>query len=521
MQRNKTISLLLFLSLVGCSTTTVPLNTKENFSVLSKKNTTINPDASGPPPSTYKPSAPDDSKGVLLNNDLRDKEKASFDYLPPEDTVAVDGKITVIFKNEAKVRVNKSDEKIYSLSNIDLSSLESLLKKNGLTHSIDLGNYSPNNDDQLDSMQRNYLQENKVDIPHLRSIHYYKISKKADSKSLCKEIMSLPYVRLAYPTPKLVKTTETLLSNTPYEQLTPNPTPDYYTRNNISKKDYTYWFHEHEAFKGKTYYKNNTYEKPKLAIIDTGFDANSPEIDLVSGYNIYDPWFGSPVVNSNCPNNNCIHSTDNISHGNVVSYVAAARNDNYDAYINSYGEGIAEGAKILPFNTDLDTTSINIALSYAQNDLSVDAINISVANVDIFGNESPLSFDSAINTSISYAVQSWNLGYGKPVVITAGNSYKALNPPNNYSSDAIVVGGTMPYTVTTVNAAGVPTPTFNIISLGLYEADKPSCSSPLAIIFSFSKFLKKYILFINNKPSFKNESTYFSSINLISSLFIS
>jgi hypothetical protein len=392
-------------SIIGCSTYQVVEDKK--FHTLSNEKNQI----------SNLPSENNNGELILSNSiDITSKVVSqeynrikSFDYLPPEGYKFKEGSITVIFKNNYEIRVDRDNQRIFSKAKTDLSEMEEMLRGFGLKAISDLGNYSKEDDNKLDQMQKEYSESNNVDIPHIRSIHYYKVDKEADTSLLCKQLMKLPYVRLAYPTPTVEISSEYLINSIPYSTLANNTTPDHQTDTNYPSTYMShYWFHEHEAFRAKNYYKSNIASKPTIAVIDTGFDANSPELNILPGYKITDPWWWFTTVKygSDCPNNDCINTTTseynqkNISHGNAVSYVAAAKNNNNSGNSSSYGEGIAEGANILPFNlVDITSSSITVALSHAQSNSSVDAINIS-----LHINNNPVSFDSAVNTAISRAI---------------------------------------------------------------------------------------------------------------------
>ena len=387
---------------------------------------------------------PDPPKLNPLNDpkeSRKEEPKPNFDILPPENLETVDGDITVIYKNNAKIRLDKSGKNLTSLNNTDSVEVDNLLKKNGLLGGSDIGS-KIFSDEKLDLMQKEYQEKNNVDIPNLRSIHYYRLPKGTDTKTLCKTLMKLPYVRLAYPTPKVKTNTlpevpPATLGFTQPNETTPLPFSDPELNNTNLQH---YWFNEHQAFKGWNYFISYNTSLPKLAVIDSGFNANSAEITYTSGYAVKRNSYGYSDVDYNgsptCLNNLCVQETvvtaRSYSHGEAVASVAAARREN-----GIGGAGIIPYATILPIKTDGQTSSIADSIMIAANDNSVDAINLS------YGFDyGPISLDSTMNAAISYAVQGDSGRIGKPVAISASNSRMAIK--SYVLSEAVVVGGTMP-----------------------------------------------------------------------------
>lgn len=431
----KKITLLVSLFLFSaCSNLNQVENVQNDFKI---KSTDPLPSASDSPlldPS--KLPLPDNANPINTINETRKEDKKfNFDVLPPEGIETVDGEITVIYRNNAKVRLNKIDKNISSLNGINLSDMTNILQKNGLVGSSDLSN-DKLSDDEMDKMQSDFQTKNNVDIPHLKSIHYYQLAKGTDTKSLCKELMKLSYVRLAYPTPKAKPTmTSTTIGVTQNNETTTNPFSDPSLSG--SNLDH-YWFNEHQAFKAWNYFYGYL---PKIAVIDSGFDKNSLEVNYSSGYSITTSG-GLIYITSgpvDCPYNSCIQeTTGTFSHGSFVSSVAAGKKNN-----GFGGAGIIPDSTILPIKMDGVASSIATGIQVAYNDTSVTAINISYAfSNPITHEEWPLYYDSTINSSISYAVYNKN----KPVAIAAGNSESAI--ANNTYTDAVVVGGTMPVSTT-------------------------------------------------------------------------
>lgn len=437
MKKTNLFQLLLLSTLVACSTNTV---NQGNFTISSIE-------TSPSPSSRHQKGLPEmipdnNTKGekVIEKSLNENKELPNFDFLPPEDTANDSGHITVIYKNSYKIRNNKITKKLESL-NTDISEIEDILNKNGLSYALDLGNIISSDDKKLDKMQTDYFNKNKVDIPHLRSIHYYQLDKSTDTKRLCKELMKLPYVRLAYPTPHV---TTSYVVPLPGTTKIPRYTSTSQFYSSIYPSDSStanYWFNEHEAFRARDYFTSLGVAKPTIAVVDTGFDPYSPELNLLPGFSM--ELF--PIVKKNegvdCPSNSCLlpDPSSNLAHGNAVSHIAAAKTN------GSNGDGIMPASNILPVKLQEGlifywyTAQIAGVINEIAANYSVDAINISLAlDNPLDGTQYPLSFDSTINSAISYA-----FSQNKPVVLSAGNKNQSLIPPNNYSSDAIVVGGTM------------------------------------------------------------------------------
>lgn len=374
-------------------------------------------------------------------NEVKNEEKLDFDTPPVIDsTNAVDGAITVIYKNSHKVRLEKKLKKIKSIAS-NLTEVSSILDKYKLMDSNDLGD-EKQTDAEMDKMQNDFQKKHNVDIPHLKSIHYYQFPKGTDTVALCKELMKLPMVRMAYPTPKISdSSTTTFLGSTSI--IDPNPIlpNDTFFAAPRPESDY-YWFKRHSVFKAWDYYGATAL--PNIGVIDSSFYPSSSEINFANGtYVTNNGNTIQSVAAGNCPNNSCLlpDASSTSSHGTWVSSVAAAKKNN-----NKDLCGIAPGATITPIKYDYDASGLCMtkAIQIAANDPNIDVISISQSFNNI-----PISNTIDVNAQISYAVSTKN----KPVVIAAGNALANLNTAS--STLAVVVGGSMPSTTTNKSKAWV------------------------------------------------------------------
>lgn len=391
---------------------------------------------------------PNNFKSVISDNiNIESKSKINFDYEPPDNIQSEDDEITVVYKDSYKVRIDKKNKKL-KVKSLDEKLIFDLLELNKIIDSKDLGN-DDLTDKELDDLHDKVSKE-REGIPHLQSIHYYKFDKGVNIKELCNSLKKSPLVRLAYPTPKTFPTsTMTTLGMIQNNENNPSAPSD--SAFGYPESTDWYWFNKHKIFKAWNYYGSTTV-MPNIAVIDSGFNVNSSEINVGDAYYVSNGSVVSSTLLGNCPNKSCAQelATDNptraFSHGSMVASIAGAKKN------NSIGLcGVAPGAIITAIKTKSDSGSIAKSIEVASLNSSVDAINISSAMLTTNNLHYPLSQDVAINTKISYAVVSKN----KPLVITIGNN--EINPYNNplvtdslgnmispVSTDAIVIGGSEP-----------------------------------------------------------------------------
>lgn len=352
----------------------------------------------------------------------REETKVNFDIEPPEREANTEGRITVIYKNNYKIRLDKSYKSVKSKISQEYEQINEIFKTYGLEQSSDLS-LKDETEEQLDVMQKKYFDETGVDIPHLQSIHYYKFPDKTDIKALCRALKKLPFVRLAYPTSKAKPaSTITKLANTYYTETTNTGYQNPYNN---------YYFQENRIYKGQDYFnsKNINYTNPFIGVVDTeSFNPTSPEVNYMPGAYIYGilPW--EILEGSSCPSNNCIHDTSSTGgHGEIVASVVGAKSNNIGTI------GVFPGSSILPVRVYKPFyDKIARGIRYAA-DKNVHAINVSLVNIY----NDPIYYESDVNAAISYARTTKNI----PVAVSAGNYLKALQ--NNILTDAVVVGGTM------------------------------------------------------------------------------
>lgn len=432
---------------VSCSNQT---QKADNYFVTKAVTPNLSIQPSSPPDPNFKLPVPlSNLKPPAIEKGKINDDKPNFDVLPSYDLEAIDGAITVIYKNSHKIRIDKVSKKLKSKIGNDISSLDTLLGNNGLIDMDDMGS-DYNTENEMDKMQSDFQKERGVDIPHMKSIHYYRFAKGTDTKQLCSELMKSPFVRLAYPTPVTVTTASTTMIG---NNVGSNPSPPSDPFFSYPENTDWNWFNKHKVFKAWNEFGSTPL--PNIAVIDFGFNPNSNEINFGNGYKIVDGVLTNSVAMGNCPSNACVQElpTDDggttFSHGSMVSSVLAGKKNNGVALC-----GIIPNAKITPIKiVRTSNTAINPmakAIEVARNDSNVDVINISQATKYYYSGNNfihvPLSATPDFNTQISYAV-----AQGKPVVITSGNNeVNPTLPPYNQiipTTDAIVVGGSEPSSI--------------------------------------------------------------------------
>ncbi|MFN8674149.1 MAG: S8/S53 family peptidase [Candidatus Sericytochromatia bacterium] len=445
--------LLLMVTVLTVACTNQVQNVDSNFSTKAF----VSPQPSSVPDPNFKlPNPPSNlPSNVVEKNKTTNDDKPNFDILPSYDLESIDGAITVIYKNSHKIRVEKGSKKIKSKLNSNLSDLDTIFSKYNLLRTADMSDDSLT-EQEMDKKQDDFVKDRGVDIPHMQSIHYYTFPKGTDTKQLCKELMKNPFVRLAYPTPVTVPTAFTKIADSTIANPA-KPSDPYFSY--PENTDWN-WFNKHSVFKSWSVFGSTSL--PNIAVIDFGFNPNSPEINFGNAYKVVDGVLTNSTALGNCPSNNCVLevSADDLSsvfsHGSMVASVAAAKKNN-----SIHLCGIIPGATITPIKikTTINppvqnpTTSNTMAkaIEVARNDSFVDVINISqaVKYYYIPGNTNdfihvPLSYLTDVNAQISYSVSA-----NKPVVITSGNN--EVNPTNYVgalpTTDAIVVGGSEPSSI--------------------------------------------------------------------------
>lgn len=367
----------------------------------------------------------------FYKDSFKEKAMLNFDVLPPENEHVIKGEITVIFKNSFKVRINHDQKSLISKVGSDISVINNLLNTKRIIsgHSLNIDK----SEEQLDKMQNDFMRDTGVDIPHISSIHYYKFPVDVDTKELCRELMKLNFVRVAYPSPQYEPQVSFSSPLNNISKMSPQP------NDIITSQDY--WIDIHKIMEAWNYYNINVGTiTPKIAIIESGgFLVNSSELNYIpnSGYNI-DPY--GNILNQQCANNFCVNASSPPlgPHGHAVACAAAGKRNN-----NLGSAGVSPGALILPLKVNLSSNgSVPKAIYLAADDINdVDVINISIS-----AGSTSLNNYADVNTAISYAAGngtnsngSYISGRYKPVVLAAGNNNNAINS-NSYTY-AFVVGG--------------------------------------------------------------------------------
>jgi hypothetical protein len=428
----------------ACNSNIPNVNELKEDNSFSTKN--VQPSSSPDP--NFKLIPPSKFESLQINQD-EEIEKINFDYEPPDNIQSEDNQITVVYKDPYKVRLDKKAKKL-KVKSLDEQKILDILDSNEIIDSKDLADNNLTDKDMDDLY--NKASKERSGIPHLQSIHYYKFSKSVDVKKICKELKKNPLVRLAYPTPKIVTTaTISALGSTTNTEANPSKPND--PAFGFSENTHWYWFNKHRIFKAWNLYGSTAM--PNIAVIDSGFNVNSSEINIGDVYHVKNGSLIASSLNGNCPNKSCAQElltdspTQDISHGSMVASIAGGKKN------NSLGlSGVAPGATITAIKASDGLLSVAKAIELAGNNTSVDVINISQAIITNTGFHYPLSQDSTVNAKITYAVLTKN----KPVVITIGNN--ELNPYNNplvkdslgnmispVGTDGLVIGGSEPSSI--------------------------------------------------------------------------
>lgn len=468
--KTKKYYLPLLLSLVyGCQYTPSP-NTKD-FTVKADSSVNAAPQISpqtspsGPPADSFKiPNAPPSGGEMFKPGRQQEELKPIFDGVIPTDDPkhALPGSVTVIYKNEYQLRVNKEKQSINSTNEQASESIDRILKKHDIKMVDDLA-YPGISEEQLESDVNKVSERYGIEAPDRRSIHTYQFAPDADTKVISAELRKLPYVRSAYMTPIIETTaTATLLSKHTLSEKLPKQTND--TGFNNAETTWWWWFNRSKIFQGWSAYKDmsdNPIAMPHLAIIDSGFDTRSATQDKPnynSGESVkYDP-FASPqwTIGTDVMQYQSDDPNATVSHGAMVASIAASPKDNQVSPGDGSGlAGIAAGALVTPYklqtfcispgscgtasNWKYHTQSIAHAI-YRASFSSADVINLSWGLV-----LRPLIADPVVNNEIILA----SINKGKSVVISAGNDninidYTNLDPATSTlpgCGNCTIVGG--------------------------------------------------------------------------------
>lgn len=457
----------LLLSLVyGCQSAPSP-NTKD-FSIKAISNVSEKPQAqpSGPPADSFKiPNAPPSEGKIVKSPQKQEELKPIFDGVIPTDDpkYTLPGSVTVIYKNEYQLRVNKEKQSINSINEQASESIDKILKKHDIKRVDDLA-YPGISEEKLEGDVKQVSARYGIEAPDRRSIHTYQFAPDADTKVISAELRKLPYVRSAYMTPQVETTaTATLLSEHSLSTSLPKQTND--TEFNAPETSTWWWFNRSKIFQGWSAYKttsNVPVDMPHLAIVDSGFDTRSSTQDkpnYTSGESVkYDPFaspqwtIGTDVMQYQSDNPNLTYS-----HGAMVASVAASPKNNQVSSGDRSGlAGIATGALVTPYKLQTYCTvpgSCGTASNWGYHPQSVahGVFRASYSSADVINlswgvaGSRPVIADPAINNEIVAA----SITRGKAVVIAAGNSninidYTNLDPGTSTlpgCGECTIVGG--------------------------------------------------------------------------------
>lgn len=447
------LCIILSLELLSCSNVDPNLNPQkdisENYKIksINSSQTSPNPFESSLPinfSALTNIKAPPVNKDAEPNNAIDSFVKEptlKFDIAPSKSLETVAGKITVIYKNSYKIRIDKNTKELKSLENSNIDELKNILKLYSANPSLNL--YDLKTDEvELDKVQVKSSLVAKTDVPHANSIHFYTLPENVDVNQLCEQLRKLPYILNAYPTLKFSHTAASLLSRLTSANNGTKPTEPWfnggYVQNSYRPENDNWWsYNKQRIFEGWDYYKNqfgvSTIQTPsimpKIAIIDTGFDTSSvspdlPIYDLANSAYIYRDGTGQLVYTTGnifqLNNDTSPFEQDMdgqvFSHGAACASIAASPANNGTALA-----GIAPGAKIVGYKLQsLDEQSIIGAIGLADNVSDIDVISISLGSA---GGNVPATASSVVGNAILGA---WS-SYKKITVIGAGNGLYNLD----------------------------------------------------------------------------------------------
>lgn len=425
----------LLVSLVGCHTTSPALNEpidrstdgiKPEFRTLALASASPDLAVKAPPPSTADSVATD---GLKLDPDARIKPE--FNNAPDyPDGGVVPGQVTVIFKDELKVR-RGLDKKVKSLDPAVSDAINEILMANDLRARNDFdedpigASTTKNVAGKKSADEKEWVAEAywKTDIPNLQSMFTLQFAADADTKAIAKALRRLPYVRTAYRSPVMVpagfpvaRTVPTVWASSPSSTGDPDfaqPDVDHY------------WFNRHRVYDAWQSYDftNTAY----VAAIDSGFDTSAYALDRPNyAMEQAQAWAsdGTPLgPDVTEPSTSAV-----ASHGTSVASLLASPRGNGQGLC-----GVFPGARVVPLKAT-SVAAVVKAIDWAMRS-SAKVTNISLSTP---GTRYPLNWDPSVRAAISTATAA-----GHSVVLAAGNVYHNLDnfsPPSD--GGAIIVGGT-------------------------------------------------------------------------------
>lgn len=377
---------------------------------------------------------------------------------PPSDTDdshLIDGSISVIFKNDYKVR-SKDNKKLYSKSLKNIDKLNQILEENGSIGLSSLeGNYTEEEIEKSHEKTKAFYGVNS-NVPDMASLYTFNFPKGTDTRRISKELRKLDFIRTAYPSRKIeVAGTGSLVgtkqTSTNYSY-SPLPNNDQFS--SYSESNRWWYFNRHRIFQAQDLFGNTT--KPKIAILDSGYGIQSNAFDRPNYQNGY-AITCSPTCSTSSNLNDLLDPTTgntSTSHGTQVASIIGSPKNNGQGLM-----GVLPGTPIIPIRLNTSGTTNPPQVGNRPTEI-LEGINkaiqegADVINMSLQDNaQIPVTYNSDIRAAVSNAVAS-----GTVVVICAGNGTNevtdaAPGDPNNgkyYIPDVgeIIVGGTMNDTTT-------------------------------------------------------------------------
>jgi hypothetical protein len=269
-------------------------------------------------------------------------KKPRFDDVPIfKDVVA--GQITVIFKDEFRVRQAANKEQIIASDRNVEGAINAILRAHGAASATDFASgASEENAAESEKMAEAHW---GADIPNLKSIFVLRFPDSANTVAIAGAIRRLEFVRTAYPTPK-VETGATLVSQQTFSNMSGTKPNDGWFSG--AEADYWHWFNRHKIFQAWSIMGTRT---PYISVVDDGFDTSSSAWDRPNYYLTQARAFdssGNSLGSDVTPNN-----IDAWSHGTKMAGIIGAKKNGANQYLC----GVLPDANIVPVNRVLKKRS--------------------------------------------------------------------------------------------------------------------------------------------------------------------
>lgn len=446
-------SLILMCSVLAFSCST-NLQKVENLQENKNFNTLSSPQPKESTDPDFKKVMPDFSGINLVKENKLEKVQENelnldFETLPSEKAEVIDGSISVIFKNDYKIR-SKNKKNLYSKSSKNVANLNEILENNGLLSISSLeGEYTEEEIEKSHEKTKSFYGINS-NIPDMASLYTFNFPKGTNTRKISEELRKLDFVRTAYPSLKIEAsgTGSSVGTKQTPSNYTYSPLPyDQFTSNSYPESTGKWYFDRHRIFQAQDLFANTT--KPKIAVLDEGFDIQNYPSDrpnYQTGYSV--------TCQPSCSfltNDLFEPTTGNLSnsHGTEVSSIIGSPKDNGQGLC-----GVLPDTPIIPIRLNAYANTNPSQLSNGPTEViaginkavqeGADVINMSLQD----GVNIPVTYDNNIRAAVSNAIAS-----GTIVVICAGNGTNEVTDtyPGNpklgiyYVPDVgeIIVGGTM------------------------------------------------------------------------------